>query len=83
MEELTMNVSGICERNGRKCAYVSFAAPLVYAEGIIPDCKILDYRGFSEEEAKQLELYMKMNLSELKKRAAMVDPVRAMMKNKK
>lgn len=83
MEELTMSVSGICVKEGRKCAYVSFAGADRYAEGTIPDCKITEYRGFTEEEAKQLELYMKMNLGELKRRAAFVDPVRAMMKDGK
>lgn len=51
------------------------------AEGIIPDCKISKQNGFTEEEVCQLELYMKMNLGMLKKTAAAVDPLRAIMRS--
>ena len=80
MEELTMSVSGICRKDGKKLAYVTFSDAERKAEGVIPDCKILSQTGFTEEEAGQLELYMKMNLTELKKQAAAISPLRAMMK---
>ena len=80
MEELTMSVSGICRKDGKKLAYVTFSDAERKAEGVIPDCKILSQTGFTEEEAGQLELYMKMNLAELKKQAAAISPLRAMMK---
>ncbi|MCR5686290.1 MAG: hypothetical protein K6G81_12915 [Lachnospiraceae bacterium] len=80
-DELTMQVSGICVRNGKKVAYVTFTGRGLLAEGVIPECRIEKLEGFSEEEKGQLELFMKMNLSDLKKRAAKVDPLRAIMKD--
>ena len=83
MEELTMSVSGICKKDGRKLAYVTFSDAKRKAEGIIPDCRITEQSGFTEEETGQLELYMKMNLAQLKKQAAAISPLRAMMKETK
>ena len=80
MDELTMSVSGICRKDGKKLAYVTFTDGKRKAEGSIPDCRIIKQTGFSEEEAGQLELYMKLNLDELKKQAAAISPLRAMMK---
>ena len=82
MEELTMSVSGICRKDGKKLAYVTFSDDRRKAEGVIPDCRITCSSGFTEEETAQLELYMKMNLQELKKQSAAITPLRAMMKEK-
>lgn len=79
MDEFTMRISPVCSKEGHKLAYVTFSDDRRQAEGIIPDCRIISSTGFSEEEVGQLELYLKMNLGELKKRAASVDAVRAMM----
>ena len=81
MDELTMSVSGICQKDGRKIAYVTFADSDRKAEGIIPDCRITRQNGFSKEETGQLELYMKMNLADLKRQAAGINPIRAMLKD--
>ena len=43
-----------------------------FAEGKIPDCKIISNKGFTEEEALQLEEYMGMELMRLKNMAASV-----------
>ena len=83
MEEMTMQVSGICIKEGKRMAYVNFTDGKKSAEGIIPECRIVKHTGFDENEVGQLELFMKMNLSNLKKKAASIDPVRAMMKNDK
>lgn len=79
MDELTMNVSPVCTKNGVKLAYVSFTDDKRSAEGVIPDCKIIKNSGFSDEEIGQLELYLKLNLGDLKKKAASVNAMRAMM----
>lgn len=81
MDELTMSVSGICRKDGKKCAYVTFTDGKRTAEGVIPDCKITRSVGFSEEETGQLELYMKLNLDSLKKQAAGISPFRAMLRD--
>ena len=81
MEEMTMQVSGICRKDGKKYAFVTFTDGKRSAEGVIPDCKIRSQSGFEEEEISHLELFMKMNLDKLKRRAASIDPIRAMMGN--
>ena len=83
MDEMTMQVSGICIKDGKRMAYVNFSGGGKAAEGIIPECRIVKNSGFEENEVGQLELFMKMNLTKLKKKAASIDPVRAMMKTDK
>lgn len=83
LEEVTMQVSGICRKDGEKYAYVTFSDGKRHAEGTIPDCKIKTQEGFDEAEIGQLELFMKMNLANLKRKAASIDPVRAMMNSGK
>lgn len=78
MDEFTMKVSGICIKDGRKCAHVSFADSDRYAEGIIPECRIVKNKGFTDEEIAGLEMYLKMNLGALKTRAAGINPVKAL-----
>ena len=69
-QELNMTVSPVCVKDGEKCAYVSFSDGTRFAEGRIPDCKIISNKGFSQEEAEQLENYMSMELAMLKRTAA-------------
>ncbi len=69
-DELKMSVSPICAKDGKKYAFVSFTDGTRTAEGKIPDCTIISSHGFLETETKQLESYMKRELSQLKKMAA-------------
>ena len=69
-EEVSMSVSPICVKDGKKYAFVSFTDGTKCAEGKIPECKIISNQGFSPDEVVQLEIYMKRELSELKKMAA-------------
>ena len=80
-QELTMQVSGICDKDGEKVAYVTFADGDRTAEGEIPKCVMLKREGFSDEEVRSLEDYMEQNLEMLKSMAAEVNPIKAMMKN--
>ncbi len=81
-QELNMTVSPVCEKNGQKTAYVSFSDGARMAEGEIPDCRITKNNGFDEDEAAQLELYMKGNLMMLKKMASSVNVLDAFMGKK-
>ena len=49
----------------------------------IPKVKqeLKDLLGFDDDEIGQLELYLKGNLGELKKQAASVNPIKAMMED--
>ncbi len=79
-DELSMQVSPICDRDGEKYAYVTFSDGKRNAEGEIPKCVILSNEGFSKDEIYELEDYMEKNLDMLKKMAASVNPIKAMMK---
>lgn len=82
MSELNMYVSGIINRENQKKACVRFEDKERFAEGFIPDCKIEKQNGFNEDEIEQLENYMKDNLEALKNRAAGVDPILSMIREK-
>ncbi|MCR5784522.1 MAG: hypothetical protein K6G40_02630 [Eubacterium sp.] len=71
--ELNMQVSPICEKDGRKIAYVTFSDSTRNAEGMIPMCTITENKGFTDEEVAQLESYMQANLSTLKTMAKNVN----------
>ena len=79
-DELSMTVSPVCAKDGKKYAYVSFTDGERIAEGIIPDCKIMSNKGFSREELEQLEAYMKSELPKLKRMAAEIRVLDAFMK---
>ena len=69
-EEINMSVSSVCEKEGKKYAFVTFSDGTRMAEGRIPDCVIISNSGFTKDEVKMLELYMKNDLSHLKRMAA-------------
>lgn len=68
--EFTMSVSPVCEKNGKKYAFVSFSDGERSAEGRIPDCKIIRSSGLDDGELLLLEAYMKRELTQLKKMAS-------------
>lgn len=78
--EMNLSVSSVCMKDGQKCAYVSFNDGERSADGRIPDCKIISSKGFTEEEVKQLETYMQMELAKLKRMAAEIRLIDAFMK---
>lgn len=79
---MNMILSGVTEKDGRKAAYVRFEdEDGRTAEAVIPECRILSNNGFSEEEAEHLEDYLRQNLTELKKKAAAINPITALMKD--
>ena len=78
--EFTMSVSPICVKNGKKYAFVSFIDGERSAEGKIPDCKIVSATGLDRGEIRMLEEYMKRELPMLKKMAAGIRLMDAIMK---
>lgn len=80
MDELTMQVSPIVVKDGKKVAYVTFSDDKRTAEGIIPDCCLLSCKGFNDNEALALENYMRRELTNLKRMAAGNNVLKAMMK---
>ncbi|MBR1524832.1 MAG: hypothetical protein IJ641_10315 [Lachnospiraceae bacterium] len=78
-DSVDIKVSGVFTKNGKQIAYVSFTDGVKTAEGIIPDCTITKNKGFTDDEISQLEAYMKKDLASLKKMAAGINVVKALM----
>ncbi len=74
-------VSGVSQREDKKVAYVLFEDGDFSAEGIIPDCKIIANKGFSDEKISDLEEFMRNHIMELKNKAVEINPFRALMKD--
>lgn len=79
MDEVTLNLSGVVEKDGQKIAYVRFSRGDDFAEGYIPDCIITKVQGFTDDEVSMLTDYLRANLTGLKKRAAGINPLTAIM----
>jgi hypothetical protein len=79
MDEVTLNLSGVVGKDGQKIAYVRFSRGDDFAEGYIPDCIFTKVQGFTEDEVSMLTDYLRANLTELKKRAAGINPLTAIM----
>ncbi len=79
MDEVTLNLSGVVEKDGKKIAYVRFSRGDDFAEGYIPDCIFTKVQGFTDDEVSMLTDYLRANLTELKKRAAGINPLTAIM----
>ena len=78
--EFTMSVSPVCLKDGKKYAFVSFTDGERRAEGKIPDCQIVSAEGMDRGEIRMLEEYMKRELPMLKKMAAGIRLMDAIMK---
>ena len=78
--ELKMSVSPICVKDKEKYAFVSFTDGKRIAEGKIPECKVITSNGFTQTEVEQLEDYMRRELTQLKKMAAGIRLIDAIMK---
>ena len=74
-----IKVSGVFSKSGKQIAYVSFTDGEKNAEGVIPECVIIRNKGFTKDEASQLEAYMKKELTALKKMASGINVVKALM----
>lgn len=83
MAEITLDISGVVEKDGKKIAHVRFVRGEDYAEGYIPDCIFTKVLGFSDDEISMLVDYLKANLTDLKKRAAKINPITGIMGNNK
>ncbi len=78
--ELKMTVSGIVPKDGRPNIYVVFEEGTRKAEGSVPDCIIMSHNGFSDEEVRMLERYMKEQQDAIRALAKDINPIKAMMK---
>lgn len=76
---MNMIVSGVtADKEGNKKAYILFDDGDRLLEAVIPECRVLENKGFNEDEVSQMIDYMKANLTSLKKQAAKINPITAM-----
>lgn len=79
MSDVNLDISGVVEKDGKKIAHIRFTRGEDMAEGYIPDCVFTKVKGFTDEETEQLTDYLRANLTDLKKRAAAINPLNAFM----
>ena len=79
-DTLNMTISGFVAKDGRKYIYVVFEDGKRKAEGYIPDCIITSNHGFSADEVKMLELYLKHEQDTIREHAKDINPIKALMK---
>lgn len=72
-EELNLTYSSLLAKNGRRIVRVCFerrrGGEREFAEGIVPEGKIENSRGFSEQEKEQLEEFLREHAGEIMAKA--------------
>lgn len=81
-----MLVSCVVEKEGRKIVRLSFLREkgrsmeeersMDYAEGILPDGMVVKSEGFTEEEVRKLEAYIRANRKDILEKAKEINPLR-------
>ena len=79
MDEAKMSVSQIFRKDGQKTVYVEFTDGKRHAEGRLPDCRILSGKGFTEEETRALEDYLRSEQETILQTAGKINVMKAFM----
>ena len=77
-EEMKMTYSAIVVADGKKKVSVKFEEGERFAEGSIPECKIIKSKGFEDDEIVVLEKYLQMNQMDIIKKAKEISGFRNM-----
>lgn len=64
-EEMKMTYTSVLTRDNKPLISLSFERGKDKCEGIIPDCIITKNQGFSDEEVKALEHYLRTNKKQI------------------
>ncbi|MFR4350982.1 MAG: hypothetical protein ACLT3H_04830 [Roseburia sp.] len=75
-EEMKMTHSGILVKKGRRHVSVRFERGEDVAEASLPECKVTENRGFSEEEVGGLENYLESKNDEIFLKAKEISNIR-------
>ena len=78
-EELKMSVSSMTRTKDNKAVYILFTDGEKSAELSLPEGKIINNKGFSDEEIAGLKYYICNNQETIYAMAKKVNPVKAMM----
>lgn len=80
--EIRMNVSSLIRKDGDKAIYVMFTDGNKEAEFVVPECRLLNNKGFTEEEIGSLTDYIKNEQDYIYSIAKKVNPMKAFMGKK-
>lgn len=78
---ITMSVSGMTRTKEDKAVYVLFTDREKSAEIAIPGRRVISNKGFSDEEMKQLMMYVEGEQDAIFEAAKKINPITAMMKS--
>lgn len=76
-EEVTMSVSSLVRKDGEKALYVMFAGKGSSAEFVLPEGKLLNSKGFTEDEIAKLQEYIQGEKDQIFAMAKDVNPMKA------
>lgn len=74
--EIKMSVSSLSRKGEEKAIYVFFADAEASAEFLLPDCKLVHSKNFSEDDLKQLKEYVFSELDFIYQIAKNVNPIK-------
>lgn len=77
MDEVNMLISGMVEKDGRRLVRISFLRGKDFADGLLPEGIIERWQGFSQEEVKKLESYLRLHRKDILEQAKGVNPLRS------
>ncbi|MCR5357012.1 MAG: hypothetical protein K6E63_06380 [Lachnospiraceae bacterium] len=77
MRQMNMLVSGLVGTGEHKRICVYFSDKDKHAEGSIPDCKITSSKGFTDDELREIEDYLKENKDHIIEEARKVNPMKS------
>ncbi|MCI8789064.1 MAG: hypothetical protein HFH92_08155 [Lachnospiraceae bacterium] len=75
-DEVKMLISCVVEKEGKKMVRLSFLRGSDYAEGILPEGIVEKAQGFTEEEVRKLERYIRTNRKDILQQAKEINPLR-------
>lgn len=75
-DEVKMLISCVVEKEGKKMVRLSFLRGNDYAEGILPEGIVEKAKGFTEEEIRKLERYIRNNRKDILQQAKEINPLR-------
>lgn len=81
-DEITMSVSSLIRKDGEKALYVLFSGKDSSAEFVLPEGKLLQGKGFSEEEIAKLQEYVQNEKDSIYSMAREVNPMKAFLGKK-
>lgn len=80
--EIRMSVSSMTRNDDQKGVYVQFTDNDKRAEFMVPECKIIRNEGFTTDELKQLNDYVKSEQDYIYSLAKTVDPLKTFLKER-